>query len=72
MGSEKPDWHEHGDAVAGALLCLGGMLFEWGLPLDKAIKGLCQAYAIEEAKRLRPPPDDFLAGHPDDRSGCFE
>jgi hypothetical protein len=45
------DWHDHKDGVSGALLCLGGMLFEWGLPLDKAILGLTTAYAMEASKQ---------------------
>lgn len=47
------DWHEHDEAVTGALIILGGMLFEWGLPLDKAIKGLRMAYELEAAKQVK-------------------
>lgn len=46
-----PDWHDNKDAVAGTLICLGGMLYEWGLPLDKAIEGLKAAYAMEADKQ---------------------
>jgi hypothetical protein len=49
------DWHEHEEAVAGALICLGGMLFGWGLPLEKAIKGLRMAYELEAAKEGTTP-----------------
>lgn len=43
---------EQKEAAAGALLVLGGMLYEWGLPLDRAIDGLQKAYAIEAAKHV--------------------
>lgn len=42
---------QHPEAVAGALLVLGGMLCEWGLPIRKAVKGLRAAYKIEQAKQ---------------------
>lgn len=41
------------EAAAGALLVLGGMLYEWGLPLDKAIEGLRHAYQLEAAKQIQ-------------------
>lgn len=47
---EGVDWRENGEAVSGALICLGGMLYEWGLPLEKAIKGLRSAYELEAEK----------------------
>ena len=43
---------EHKEAAAGALLVLGGMLYEWGLPLDRAIEGLKRAYELEQDKQL--------------------
>lgn len=43
---------EDKEAAAGALLVLGGMLYEWGLPLDRAIEGLKRAYQMEAAKQV--------------------
>lgn len=48
---EVEPWHEHRDAVAGALLILGSMLCEWQLPLNKAVRGLRLAYRIEKKKQ---------------------
>jgi hypothetical protein len=47
------EWRKHEDAVCGSLLCLGGMLFEWRLPLDKAINGLRAAYQREAEKQVK-------------------
>jgi hypothetical protein len=42
---------EQKEAAAGALMVLGGMLYEWGLPLDRALEGLKRVYEIEAAKQ---------------------
>jgi len=42
---------DHKEAAAGALMVLGGMLREWGLPLDRAIRGLREAYRLDAKKR---------------------
>lgn len=68
--SEGNDWREHDQVVAGALLCLGGMLYEWGMPLDKAIQGLRLAYAMEAAKQAATatPPLATMAVVPCDHT----
>src|SRR5690242_10995996 len=43
---------EDKEAAAGALMILGSMLYEWGLPLDRALAGLRRAYEMESAKHV--------------------
>lgn len=38
------------EAAAGALLVLGAMLYEWKLPIGKAIRGLREAYKMARLK----------------------
>lgn len=46
----SPEDRENLETAASALLVLGSMLYEWGLPLEKAIKGLRLAYKMESEK----------------------
>lgn len=39
------------EAAAGMLLICGALMHEWGLPINKAVKGLRLAYRMERDKQ---------------------